>query len=144
MYGIVQRASGRPNYKNVQKRFILLALKMPRKIIIIEDDPDILDIMAYILSEEGYDVLSATNSKPLEEVHLHDPILILMDNRLTDGLGKDFCKHFKEDPATRHFPIVLVSANSGLEQMARDSGADGYLKKPFDISELIEVVKKFG
>ena len=74
---------------------------------------------------------------------MHDPLLILMDNRLTDGLGKDVCRHFKEDPATSRFPIVLVSANAGLEQMARESRADGYLKKPFDISELIGVVKKF-
>jgi two-component system phosphate regulon response regulator PhoB len=116
---------------------------MPRKIIIIEDDPDILDIMAYILSEEGYDVLTATDSRPLADVHTHNPFLILMDNRLTNGEGKDFCRKFKSDPETRHYPVVLVSANSGLERMAEESGADGYLKKPFDINELVDLVKKF-
>ena len=116
---------------------------MPKKIIVIEDDQDILDIITYILTEEGYDVLAAVDSKPLEEVHIHKPILILMDNRLTEGYGQDFCKRFKSNPATNHYPVVLVSANSGLEKMARDSNADGYLKKPFDISELIELVKKF-
>jgi two-component system phosphate regulon response regulator PhoB len=117
---------------------------MPRKIIIIEDDPDILDIMAYILAEEGYDVLTAKDGAPLQNVHTYNPALILMDNRLTGGQGKDFCRKFKNDPATRHYPIVLVSANVGLEQMARESGADGYLKKPFDISELVDLVKKFA
>jgi two-component system, OmpR family, phosphate regulon response regulator PhoB len=116
---------------------------MPEKIIIIEDDLDILDIMTYILSEEGYDILAAVNSKPLEEVHLHQPMLIIMDNRLTDGFGFDFCKQFKSNPATLHFPVVLVSANSNLEEMAAQSLADGYLKKPFDIVELIELVKRF-
>jgi DNA-binding response OmpR family regulator len=116
---------------------------MPQKIIIIEDDKDILDIMSYILSEEGYEVLAAVDSKPLEEVHLHQPMLILMDNRLTDGFGQDFCKQFKSNPATRHFPVALVSASSGIEQMSADSSADGYLKKPFDIIELIELVKRF-
>ena len=116
---------------------------MPRKIIIIEDDTDILDIMTYILADEGYEVLASTDSRILDEVRLHQPILILMDNRLTDGFGRDFCKLFKSNPETSHFPIVLVSANSGLEQMARESLADDYLKKPFDITELIDLVKRY-
>src|SRR5665213_3577388 len=108
---------------------------MPKKIIVIEDDQDILDIMTYILADEGYEVLASTDSRILDEVHLHQPTLILMDNRLTNGFGRDFCKQFKSNPATRRFPIVLVSANSGLEEIARESLADGYLKKPFDITE---------
>jgi len=116
---------------------------MSKKIIIIEDDQDILDIMTYVLSDEGYEVLASANSLPLKEVHLHKPMLILMDNRLTDGFGRDFCKEFKSNPANSHFPVVLVSANPGLEEMAHESHADSYLKKPFDIDELIEIVKKF-
>ena len=119
-------------------------LKMARKIIIIEDDPDTLDIMSLILADEGYETIAADNVKPLHEVHTHQPMLILMDNRLTEGLGGDFCKKFKNDPATRHFPVVLVSANMGLETIAVESDADGYLTKPFDIGDLIELVKRFG
>jgi DNA-binding response OmpR family regulator len=116
---------------------------MPKKIIIIEDDPDILEIMTYILTEEGYEVLAATDSRPLKEVHLHQPMLILMDNRLTDGLGKDFCREFKNNPLTQHFPVVLVSASSAIEKMALESRADGYLKKPFDLVELTDLVQQF-
>ena len=116
---------------------------MSKKIIIIEDDPDILDIMTYILSEEDYEVIASTDSKPLDEVLLHEPMLILLDNRLTEGYGQDFCARFKSNPETRHFPVILVSANTALEEMARDSLADGYLKKPFDIVELVELVKRF-
>jgi two-component system phosphate regulon response regulator PhoB len=116
---------------------------MTRKIIIIEDDPDTLDIMSYILAEEGYETIAANNSKPLDEVSVHQPMLILLDNRLTEGSGRDFCTRFKKDPATRHFPVVLVSANPGLETIALESNADGYLKKPFDIEELLDLVKKF-
>jgi len=116
---------------------------MTRKIIIIEDDPDTLDIMSYILAEEGYETITANNSKPLDEVSVHQPMLILLDNRLTEGSGRDFCTRFKKDPATRHFPVVLVSANPGLETIALESNADGYLKKPFDIEELLDLVKKF-
>jgi two-component system phosphate regulon response regulator PhoB len=116
---------------------------MTRKIIIIEDDPDTLDIMSYILAEEGYETISAKNSEPLHDVQVHQPMLILLDNRLREGSGRDFCTRIKKDPATKHFPVVLVSANPGLETMALESNADGYLKKPFDLSELIDLVKKF-
>jgi CheY-like chemotaxis protein len=109
--------------------------------MIIEDDEDILDIMSYILGEEGYVVISGNSGKLLAEVHNHQPMLILLDNRLTEGSGHDFCRRFKDDPATRHFPVVLVSANQGLERMALESKADGYLKKPFDLSELVQLVK---
>jgi len=117
--------------------------QMTRKIIIIEDDPDTLDIMSYILADEGYETIAAKNSQPLHEVHNLQPMLILLDNRLTEGLGRDFCRQFKSDPATMHFPVILVSANPGLEAMARDSNADGYLPKPFDIADLVNLVKKF-
>jgi two-component system phosphate regulon response regulator PhoB len=116
---------------------------MSKKIIIIEDDRDILDIMTYILSDEGYDVVPSADSHILEDVQSLQPMLILMDNRLTNGFGRDFCKKFKNDPATGHFPVVLISANPGLEEMALESHADTYLKKPFDITELIDLVKKF-
>lgn len=116
---------------------------MPKKIIVIEDDRDILDILEYILSDEGYEVLASVDSRILTEVNKHQPILILMDNRLNDGFGKDFCKKFKSEPANNKFPVVLMSANPGLEEMAVDNYADGYLKKPFDITELIELVKRY-
>jgi len=117
---------------------------MPKKIIVIEDDTDILDIMTYILSDEGYEVLASADCRILDDVQLHQPMLILMDNRLNNGLGKDFCKKFKSDPANVKFPVVLVSANRGLEEMALESNADAYLKKPFDIAELIDMVKRYG
>jgi CheY-like chemotaxis protein len=99
--------------------------------------------MSYILAEEGYEPVPANNSKPLHDVQVHQPMLILLDYRLREGFGQDFCTRFKKDPATKHFPVVLVSANPSLETIAQESNADGYLKKPFDISELLDMVKKF-
>jgi CheY-like chemotaxis protein len=120
-----------------------VTLKMARKIIIIEDDPDTLEVMSLILTEEGYEILSADNVSLLYEVKTRQPAMILMDNRLTEGSGGGFCKIFKNDPVTMHFPAVLVSANMGLEAIALASKADGYLKKPFDIVDLLDLVKRF-
>lgn len=117
---------------------------MPPKIIIIEDDEDTVDIMSCILAEQGYEIIFADNGKFLDEVHIHQPVLILMDNRLTGDSGEDICRQFKSNPANKQYPVVLVSANINLESMAVESQADGWLRKPFDIAELLAVVKSFN
>ena len=117
---------------------------MAKKLIIIEDDKDTLDIMTYILTEEGYEVIEANNGEPLMRIHLHKPFLILMDNRLPERSGGELCLKLKNDPATSHFPVVLVSAESNLEGIAKGCYADAFLKKPFNVEDLIELVKRFG
>jgi DNA-binding response OmpR family regulator len=116
---------------------------MPKTVIIIEDDADILDMMTFILKDEGYTVIGATDCRPLKDVLDTKPDLILMDNRLTNGSGKDECLKLKENAATRHIPVVIVSANQHLEQLAAESLADGYVPKPFDLDELVATVRKY-
>jgi DNA-binding response OmpR family regulator len=116
---------------------------MPKTIIVIEDDPDILDMITFILKDEGYEVIAATDCSPLEKVVDRKPDLILMDNRLRDVSGKDECLKLKEDALTLHIPVVLVSANRDLPQLAKDSLADGYINKPFDLEELLAVVRQY-
>lgn len=117
---------------------------MSKKVLIIEDDQDILDIMAYILSDEGYDVVTGNDGSLLKDVQAMQPSIILMDNQLRDSLGKNHCMSLKTNPETNHFPVVLISANVNLENMAADNLADAYLKKPFDIKELVDIVEKFA
>jgi len=116
---------------------------MPKTILIIEDDKDILDMMSFILSDEGYVIVASTDGKPLKDLKDINPAMIMLDNRLTDGYGKNYCKEIKSNPDTAHFTVILFSANPNLEKMARDSGADGYLTKPFNIDDLIELAKRF-
>ena len=114
---------------------------MLKKILIIEDDPDILDMMAYSIRDEGFEVTAALDCEPLKEVVELKPDLILLDNRLGDGSGANACKQLKNDIETAHIRVVLVSANMQLEQMTADSLADGFLAKPFYIDELVSVVR---
>jgi DNA-binding response OmpR family regulator len=116
---------------------------MPKRIIIIEDDKDILDMMIYILKDEGYEVIGASDCQPLEAILQTKPDLILLDNRLREGSGKDECLKLKENAATRHIPVLIVSATQHLEQLAAESLADGYVAKPFDLDELIAVVQQY-
>lgn len=117
---------------------------MPQNILIIEDDPDILDMMTYIIQDEGFHVITSMGTVSVTYVQEIDPVLILLDNRLADGFGRDLCLKLKNDPATRHYPVVLVSAVNQLAQVAEDSSADAYLNKPFDLSELVLLVRKFA
>ncbi|MFD2146243.1 response regulator [Mucilaginibacter antarcticus] len=118
-------------------------MEIPKTILIIEDDQDILDIMTYILVHEGHHIISATNGQMLKRLGKIQPALILLDNRLSDGYGSDMCLSLKSDPKTAHFPVILFSANSGLAEMAGACKADAYLAKPFDLNELTELVKRF-
>jgi len=118
---------------------------MANKILVIEDDKDIRDTIVYVLEEEGYEVIASDNARILKKVHDLEPDLILLDNWLTDWTsdlsGQQLCKALKNDPATNHIPVILISAVNNLKEIAQAGEADGYIKKPFDLTELIEVVK---
>jgi len=118
---------------------------MAKKILVIEDDKDIRDTIVYVLEEEGYEVIASDNARILKKVQDLEPDLILLDNWLTDWTsdlsGQQLSKALKNDPATNHIPVILISAVNNLKEIAKAGEADGYIKKPFDLTELIEVVK---
>ena len=116
---------------------------MAKTILIIEDDKDILDMIAYILLDDGFEVVRSQDNVSTGFVCGIAPALILLDNRLADGFGSDLCLKLKNDPSTCHIPVLLVSATEQLSKVAGDSGADGFLDKPFDLSDLVAIVRKF-
>jgi two-component system phosphate regulon response regulator PhoB len=117
------------------------------KILVIEDDKDIRDTIVYILEAENYEVVSSGESKILRHINDIKPHLILMDNWLTDWksdpTGQQLCKRLKSNSSTSHIPIVIISAVSNIKEIAEEGLADSYLKKPFDVAELLEMVKRF-
>lgn len=120
---------------------------MPKKILVIDDDKDIRDMIVYILTEEAYEVVSSADAKILKYIHQHNPDLILMDNWLTDWksdpTGQQLSKQLKTNPDTSHIPIIIISAVSNIKQVAEEGLANFYLAKPFDVAELITLVKKY-
>ncbi|WP_184544878.1 response regulator [Mucilaginibacter sp. FT3.2] len=120
---------------------------MAKKILVIEDDKDIRDTIVYVLEEEKYEVVASDNARVLKKLGEIKPDLILLDNWLTDwksdASGQEISKGLKSDPTTSHIPVIIVSAVNNIEQIAKDGNADGYLKKPFDLTTLIAVVKKY-
>ncbi|MGZ3757294.1 MAG: response regulator [Mucilaginibacter sp.] len=119
---------------------------MTKRILVIEDDKDIRDTIVYVLEEQLYHVTASENSKILRSIHEIKPDMILLDNWLTewksDANGQQLSKGLKSNPATNHIPVIIMSAVSDIKEIAEAGMADGYLKKPFDLNELIEIVKR--
>ncbi len=117
-----------------------------KKILVIEDDKDIRDTIVYILEEEKYEVIASEDSKILKSIDSIKPNLILMDNWLTDwksdANGQQLSKELKSNPATSHIPVIIISAVSNIKEIAEAGLADGYLRKPFDLTELTDIVNK--
>jgi DNA-binding response OmpR family regulator len=113
---------------------------MRKKILILDDDEDIAALMDVLLTQHGYQTIVAHSSAVFADLLQIDPDLILLDNRLGDGFGKDYCRQLKADPVTARFKIILVSAAHDIESFSKDSCADAFLIKPFDIKTLLDLI----
>jgi len=115
-----------------------------KKLLIIEDDADILNILNLIFCEEGYIVVLSANGSESEQLSVIEPDLILLDIRLSarEREGADICSRLKSQPATNHIPIILLSAELDIKQVCLACGADNYLGKPFDIEQLSGMVRE--
>ncbi|MGB4398912.1 MAG: response regulator [Daejeonella sp.] len=113
---------------------------MKKKILIIDDDQDILDLTEFLLQEIGYKVVASLTANILDDVLQVNPDLILLDDWLESTSGHQLCKVLKTEQATKHIPVVIFSASTGLEKIAKDCFADDYINKPFDINYLQDVI----
>ena len=120
---------------------------MAKKILVIEDDKDIRDTIVYVLEEQDYEVVSSEDAKILKSLDKYKPDMILLDNWLTewksDANGQQLSRDIKSNPATSHIPVILISAVSNIQEIAEAGMADGYLRKPFGVDELIKLVKRY-
>jgi DNA-binding response OmpR family regulator len=110
------------------------------KILIIEDDRDIVEMLEYNLSEAGYDTISALNGRDgVELAGKERPDLIILDIMLPIIDGFEVCRMLKNDDTVAHIPIVILSAKSQETDkiVGLELGADDYVTKPFSPRELI-------
>lgn len=114
---------------------------MGKRILICDDDEDILSICTYILEENGWEVHTRNHCKNIvETVEGIMPDIILMDNWIPDMGGIKATQAIKGTPNLVHIPIIYFSANNDVKALARVAGADNFLAKPFDIDELEKIV----
>jgi CheY-like chemotaxis protein len=115
---------------------------MNKRVLILDDDPDILQICAIVLKKKGFDVSTLnTSNQVIDQVRICQPDVILMDNWIPGPGGIEATRALKLSPETHDIPVIFFSANSNVTQLAREAQADYFLQKPFDITELEAIVQ---
>ena len=117
---------------------------MKKCILILDDDLEILSVCNIILERQNYRVETRTHcDNIIKDINLVKPGIVLMDLWIPDMGGERAIKLMKENKVTQSIPVILFSANGEIEEIYKRANANGFLKKPFEINELINVVKKY-
>ncbi len=115
-----------------------------KKIVVIEDEPDIVEVVSYNLKREGYNVLSVERGdEGLNLVRNQSPNLVILDLMLPGMDGLSICQQMKSDPLVRDIPVIIISGKDEESDVVigLELGADDYLTKPFRGRELVARVK---
>ena|SRR5688572_16028816 len=109
-----------------------------KKILIVDDDEDLVDLAKYILVTKGFHVRTQySGSNVPDVVRCYNPDIILLDIRLYGESGTEICKVLKRRYST---PIILFSADTRAGEAFADCDADGFLAKPFNLTDLLDTV----
>ena len=114
-----------------------------KRIIIFDDDEDILSICTYILTQQDWEVFTYTDCNDIiDRVAKILPSVILMDNWIPDTGGIIATQTLKNTAELKDIPVIYFSANSDIQLLASHAGAETYLAKPFDLDDLEKVINK--
>lgn len=113
------------------------------RILVVDDDTDILSIMQTLLTMKGFEVeVISKGENAISKTNSFKPDIILLDVLISGYDGRAICKQLKSDADTRHIPVIMFSAHPGAAASIVDYGADDFIVKPFDISHLLKKVNK--
>lgn len=116
---------------------------MPARVMIFDDDIDLLEVCSIVLKSKNYEVYGFHKCTDiLKEVKMYSPDVILMDNWIPDSGGVRATQEIKRDALFRSIPVVFFSAHDSIQELASEAGADFYLQKPFEIDELENVIAR--
>ena len=115
-----------------------------KKILVVDDEPDILAFLQELLEEEGYSVITTNKTDYINTLHNGPlPHLILLDVFLSGSDGREIVKLLKSQKATQHIPVIMFSAHPKAEETALRAGADGFVAKPFEMEELLARISSY-
>ena len=116
---------------------------MNKKVLVIEDEPIIAEMICIILETEGLQVISLANvGTARQKLHNNEIGLVLLDLNLKGESGRTMCEYIKAHADLKTIPVILVSANSDLEKIKGECGADDHIAKPFELSNFTRVVRQ--
>src|SRR5438045_2432334 len=99
---------------------------MAKKILVVDDDESITEVIQIVLEGEGYDIEISLDGSCIPAFPVSQPDLILLDILLQSKDGRKICRQLKSDPKTSHIPVIVLSAHSDASQLADDCGADDF------------------
>ena len=112
------------------------------KILLLDDNRDLLQIVQIILKGQGYEtVLASSIEEAMLKIKVHKPVLILMDVCLSDQDGYTFCNQIKNDPDTSNIRVIMMSGEDYNQKMIAYAHADDFMQKPFDYNDLVSRVQ---
>ena len=116
---------------------------MQKKVLAVDDQQDILDLIREILEPQGYKVITLAHVDDIfEEIKNLSPDIILLDFLLSGINGGEFCAQIKKNPLTMHIPVIFLSAHSRVLSSLGHYGYDDFVAKPFDINVLLAMIEK--
>ena len=115
---------------------------MAKRILTVEDDPNILDVIRLILISEGYDVNTSDGKDIYNEISSWQPDVILMDIGLGELDGREICRNIRADSKTSHVNIILMSAKLAGKDINTENYANAFMSKPFEIDSLMDHIER--
>ena len=114
-----------------------------KRILILDNDPDVLDVMQEALSYEGFDVSCAGETNDIFPlIDKYKPHVLVIDYILPGINGGELCHQVKSNPKTRNLPVMLMSAYPRVLMSLGDYGSDDFMPKPFDLDDLVNRISK--
>ena len=119
----------------------MITLTRQKMIMVVDDSQGVLDVMTIMLELGGYQVTTTIDGRILHNLKEPLPDLILLDIMISGTDGRELCKVLKKNKKTKSIPVILISANIDIEKISKACGADGYLPKPFDMKNMLDLVE---
>ena len=114
----------------------------PTRILVVEDDVEVAALLQGVLTSYGYAVEMADELSVVQASREHLPDLILLDVLMPSASGLEAARHLHDLPETSDIPIVLMSGAPNVAELTAQLGAAGYLKKPFELDDLLATVQQ--
>jgi len=111
------------------------------RIYIVDDDPDIVEILRMMLQTQGYQVKATTNPTEILACTGDKHDLIMLDLWMSGTDGRDILTLLRLQERTRDIPVIFMSANSRLKEIAAEYDVDDYIEKPFDMAFMLDKIK---
>ena len=114
-----------------------------KRVLIVDNDPDVLDIMQEALTYEGLHVTCVDEANNIFQlIEIHRPDLLMIDYLLNGINGGEICHQLKENPETQHLPVIIMSAYPRVMLSLGTYNSDDFIAKPFDLNDMVSRIKK--